>query len=119
MISRVAYRNYIAINACLTLGQCVESSFTCEKDKAQVGYDIAMSKTSSRKSCSHKCCENKECIGFDWVIEKQECWLSKTTRKEVALTDIKNIWSCEKKTIDTINDGESFLLTLINQYFCT
>ena len=77
--------------------QCTESSFTCLWNKAQMGYDIAHMKTSSRETCSRKCCENNECIGFDWVTPTQDCWLSKTPRSKVPLIDHKKIWSCEKR----------------------
>ena len=64
-----------------------------------MGYDIAHMETNSRDECSAQCCENRECIGFDWLLENGMCYLSKTSRKQVGLTTRRNTWSCEKRNL--------------------
>ena len=76
---------------------CMES-FTCEKDKSQVGHDIAYQSAETRADCASACCRNTECIGFDW-LESKHCFLSKTPRSQVPLTEAEDVWSCEKKTV--------------------
>jgi hypothetical protein len=77
---------------------CSES-FICKKDKSQPGYNIASLNVGSQGKCADKCCENTECIGYEWsetLYDGDDCWLTKTSWSQVALKHYTGSWSCEK-----------------------
>ena len=80
---------------------CSESKFTCLYNKSQYGHDIASLRASSKKECLEKCCENTECIGFDWDEKTENCWLSETPWSTAPLTNHNNRYACELKEIGT------------------
>ena len=64
---------------------------------AQNDNDIAKSKGTSRMECAKTCHENAECIGFEYNPSTKDCYLSKSSWREVPPTSSSNWWVCEKK----------------------
>jgi hypothetical protein len=73
---------------------------TCQENKSQYGHDLDHFNTNDRNACAKKCCENTECIGFDWDTKSMDCWLSKMTWNDVPLNDHNYRWACQKKDVN-------------------
>ena len=54
---------------------------------------------TSISNCAKKCCENVECIGFDWEVNANRCYLTKTTWSDAALTNSTEYIACQRKGI--------------------
>ena len=71
--------------------------YVCISNMAQMGHDLAHSQENSLDACSLKCCQNSQCIGFDWVSHNKDCYLSKTLQSKVRPVYVKGVYSCESR----------------------
>ena len=73
------------------------AAYVCMWGLAQKENDVAKSKEASRMECANICHKNSECVGFEYNPTTKDCFLSKTSWREMTPTSLSNWWACEKK----------------------
>merc|ERR1712168_23346 len=95
------YNNTImGLKGCRQQPDSCAELYTCQENKSQYGHDLDHFNTNNQNACAKKCCENTECIGFDWDTKSMDCWLSKMTWNDVPLNDHNYRWACQKKDLN-------------------